>query len=136
MGLLNNFLISGSGMSAQSLRLNTTASNMANAETVSASEEAAYKARQPVFRNVLLGHQHPAQSGVQVSGIVESEAKVRLQYNPQHPLANEKGYVYTTNVNTVEEMINMMSASRSYQNNVEVLNTSKDLLLRTLSLGR
>lgn len=137
MGLLQNFLISGSGMSSQSLRLNTTASNMANADTVAGSEDEAYKARQTVFRSLLMGEQNqPAYSGVQVAGIVESNAKVRQQYNPQHPLANEQGYVFTSNVNPVEEMVNMMSATRSYQNNVEVLNTSKDLLLRTLSLGR
>ena len=135
MGLLANFQISGSAMSAQSLRLNTTASNMANAETVAGSEEEAYRARQTVFQSLLLDKARPAELGVSMLGIVESRAPVRLQYNPQHPMANDQGYVYTSNVNAVEEMVNMLSASRSYQNNVEVLNTSKELMLRTLSMG-
>ena len=135
MGLLANFQISGSAMSAQSLRLNTTASNMANAETVAGSEEEAYRARQTVFQSLLLDKARPAELGVSMLGIVESKAPVRLQYNPQHPMANDQGYVYTSNVNAVEEMVNMLSASRSYQNNVEVLNTSKELMLRTLSMG-
>ncbi|MBC8212426.1 MAG: flagellar basal body rod protein FlgC [Gammaproteobacteria bacterium] len=135
MGLLANFQISGSAISAQSLRLNTTASNMANAETVSSSAEQAYRARETVFQSFLADKSRPAEAGVKVLGIVESAAPVRQQFDPSHPLANEQGYVFTSNVDTVEEMVNMLSSSRSYQNNVEVLNTSKELMIRTLSLG-
>jgi len=135
MGLLANFQISGSAMSAQSLRLNTIASNMANAETVAASEQDAYRARQTVFQSHVFDKSRPAESGVNMLGIVESAEPVRNMYDPENPLANEQGYVFTSNVDTVEEMVNMLSSSRSYQNNVEVLNTSKELMMRTLSLG-
>lgn len=135
MGLLANFQISGSAMSAQSLRLNTTASNMANAETIAASEKEAYRARETVFQSFKFDNARPAETGVKMLGVVQSGAPVRSKYDPEHPMANESGYVFTSNVDTVEEMVNMLSASRSYQNNVEVLNTSKDLMLRTLSLG-
>ena len=135
MGLLANFEISGSAISAQSMRLNTTASNMANAETVASSEREAYRARQTVFQTHLLDQSRPAQAGVKMLGVVESAAPIRKTYDPEHPLANEQGFVFTSNVDSVEEMVNMLSSSRSYQNNVEVLNTSKELMLRTLSLG-
>ena len=135
MGLLANFQISGSAISAQSLRLNTTASNMANAESVASSAEEAYRARETVFQSYLADSSRPAEAGVRMLGIVESAAAVRNKYDPANPLANEQGYVFTSNVDTVEEMVNMLSSSRSYQNNVEVLNTSKDLMIRTLSLG-
>jgi len=135
MGLLANFQISGSAISAQSLRLNTTASNMANAETVSSSAEQAYRARETVFQSFLADQSRPAEAGVKMLGIVESAAPVRQRFDPDHPLANDQGYVFTSNVDTVEEMVNMLSSSRSYQNNVEVLNTSKELMIRTLSLG-
>ena len=135
MGLLANFQISGSAMSAQSLRLNTTASNLANADTVANSEAEAYRARHTVFQSYLPDSARRAEAGVQMLGIVESQAPVRSKYDPGNPLANQEGYVFTSNVNTVEEMVNMLSSSRSYQNNVEVLNTSKELMLRTLSLG-
>ncbi len=135
MGLYANFQISGSAISAQSLRLNTIASNMANAETVAASEQEAYRARETVFQSLLLDARRPAETGVRMLGVVESQAPVRSRYQPGHPLADVQGYVYTSNVNTVEEMANMLSSSRAYQNNVEVLNTSKELLTRTLALG-
>ncbi len=137
MGLYDVFRISGSGMSAQSVRLNTVASNLANADSVSASPEQAYRARQPVFAAVLsvLNAEQPS-AGVRVAGIVESQAEIPREYQPNHPMADGDGYVYKPNVNSVEEMANMISASRSYQNNVEVLNTSKQLLLKTLNLGR
>ena len=135
MGLLANFQISGSAISAQSLRLNTTASNMANAETVSSSAEQAYRARETVFQSFLADQSRPAEAGVKMLGIVESAAPVRQRFDPDHPMANDQGYVFTSNVDTVEEMVNMLSSSRSYQNNVEVLNTSKELMIRTLSLG-
>jgi flagellar basal-body rod protein FlgC len=135
MGLLANFQISGSAISAQSIRLNTTASNMANAETVAGSAEEAYHARETVFQSYLYDKSRTGEAGVKMLGIVESNAPVRNKYDPANPLANEQGYVFTSNVDTVEEMVNMLSSSRSYQNNVEVLNTSKELMIRTLSLG-
>jgi flagellar basal-body rod protein FlgC len=137
MSLFNIFDIAGSGMSAQSLRLNTTASNLANADSVSSSAEQVYRARQPVFAAVMNeAQQGYAKGSVQVQGVTESQAPVRSEYNPSHPLANEDGYVFHSNVDPIAEMANMMSASRSYQNNVEIANTSKQLLLRTLQLGR
>lgn len=137
MSLFNIFDIAGTGMSAQSLRLNTTASNLANADSVSSSVDQVYRARQPIFSAVLNEAQEGYKKGsVQVHGIVESQAPVRSEYNPTHPLANEDGYVFHSNVDPMTEMANMMSASRSYQNNVEIADTSKQLLLRTLQLGK
>ena len=137
MGLYNVFNVAGSSMSAQSVRLNTVASNLANAETVSTTENEIYRSRQPVFAAVLqaLGHEQPS-IPVRTAGIVESRAPARQEYQPDHPQANDEGYIYRSNVNTIEEMTNMMAASRSYQNSVEVFNTSKQLLLKTLSMGR
>ncbi len=137
MSLFRLFDIAGSAMSAQSVRLNTTASNMANANTVAGSAEDAYRARQPIFQTVLAhSAAGPADSaGVRVAGIVETGAPPARIYEPGNPLADEEGYIYTSNVNVVDEMVNMISASRSYQSSVEVLNTSKELMLRTLSLG-
>jgi len=136
MGLLANFQISGSAISAQSMRLNTTASNMANANTVASSEQEAYHARETVFQSYLVDRARPAEMGVRMFGVVESAAPIQRKYDPQNPLANEQGYVFASNVNSVEEIVNMLSSSRSYQNNVEVLNTSKELMIRTLSLGQ
>ena len=136
MSLFNIFDIAGSGMSAQSLRLNTTASNLANADSVSSSYGETYRARQPVFQTVLDNFdQGYKQGSVKVNGITESQAPIRQEYNPVHPLADENGYIYHSNVDPIAEMANMMSASRSYQNNVEIANTSKQLLLQTLRLG-
>lgn len=136
MSLFNIFDIAGSGMSAQSLRLNTTASNLANADSVSSSYGETYRARQPVFQTVLDNFdQGYKQGSVKVNGITESQAPLRQEYNPVHPLADENGYIYHSNVDPIAEMANMMSASRSYQNNVEIANTSKQLLLQTLRLG-
>jgi len=137
MGLFNIFNVAGSGMSAQTVRLNTVASNMANAEVVSGTEEGAYRARQPVFAAVMqaMGNNH-ATVPVEVTGVVESQAPINKQYSPAHPEADSDGYIYTSNVNMVEEMANMISASRSYQSNVEVANTSKQLLMETLRLGQ
>ena len=137
MSLFNVLDIAGSGMSAQALRLNTTASNLANAESVSSSSGETYRARQPVFAAMIkaLG-ESPSGTGVQVKGIVESQAPLRQQYEPGHPMANDEGYIFLPNVSMVEEMANMISASRSYQSNSEVAKTSKELLMRTLSLGQ
>jgi len=135
--LFKLFEVSGSALSAQSVRLNTVASNMANAQVASSSPEQAYRARHPVFASVLHGiGPGNATASVQVAGVVESQAEPRAEYAPNHPLADEQGYIYKPNVNVVEEMANMISASRSYQNNVEVMNTTKQLLLRTLQLGQ
>ncbi len=135
MGLFSNFDISGSAISAQSIRLNTTASNMANSETIASSREEAYRARQPVFQAMINRQSDVSEVGVRMLGVVESQDDVIQRYDPGHAMANEEGYVFASNVNPVEEMANMISASRSYQNNVEVLNTSRDLLMRALSLG-
>ena len=132
------FDVAGSGMNAQTLRLNLVASNISNANSVSSSSDQVYKARQPVFaaelKNIM--DKNNAASGVNVLGVVENQAPPVMEYAPNHPMADELGYIYKPNVNTVEEMANMMSASRSYQNNVEVFNTSKQLLMATLNLGR
>jgi len=138
MSSFNIFNIAGSGMNAQNLRLNLIASNISNANSVSSSLEETYKSRQPVFAAQLkdiIGQQN-ATSGVDVLGVVESQAPPVMEYSPNHPMANEQGYIFKPNVNTVEEMANMMSASRSYQNNVEVLNTAKELMMQTLRMGQ
>ena len=137
MGLFNVFDVTGSAMSAQSVRLNTIASNLANADVTSNSEKNIYRSRQPVFAAVMKSLNNDQTSvQVRVKAIVESQAPAIQLYQPEHPMADERGYVYKPNVNTIEEMTNMMAASRSYQNNVEVFNTSKQLLLKTLSMGR
>lgn len=137
MGLFNLFDLAGSALSAQSVRLNTVASNLSNAQVASSTPEAAYRAREPVFSAVLDGlNGESAQPRLSVARIVESAAPPRQEYAPHHPLADKDGYIYMPNVNVVEEMANMISTSRSYQSNVEVLNTSKQLLLNTLRLGQ
>jgi len=137
MSLFNIFEIAGSGMSAQSIRLNTVASNMANADTAGGSVETTYKARQPVFAAMLndVFKENESGVGVQVLRITESTTPLERKYDPGNPIANSDGYVFMPNVNMIDEMANMISASRSYQSNVEVINTSKQMLLRTLSLG-
>lgn len=136
MSLLDVFDISGSGLSAQTLRLNTTSSNLANVNSVSSSVQETYRARHPVFSAVMEGVTgQGAAVGVRVLGIVESDAPLRVEYSPDHPMANADGYITLPNVNPVEEMANMISASRSYQTNLEAINVSKQLLLRTLSMG-
>lgn len=138
MSLFKVFDIAGSALSAQSVRLNTTASNLANAESVGGSEQSVYKARHPVFA-AMLKSMYGADGGgvgVRVLGVTESTAPAEQRYAPDHPLANADGYIFQPNVNAVEEMVNMISASRSYQNNVEVLDTSKQMLLATLRLGQ
>lgn len=138
MALFDVLDIAGSGLTAQSVRLNTTASNIANADSVASSVGGAYKARQPVFQTVLAEETagDGAASGVRVAGIVESPAPLKKEFQPDNPLADAEGYIYRPNVNIVEEMANMMSASRSYQTNIEVMNASKQMLLRTLSIGQ
>jgi flagellar basal-body rod protein FlgC len=146
MSLGNIFDISGTGMMAQSIRLNTTASNIANAEAVSSSIDETYRARHPVFSQIhkdQMGYtrddvnvNEDIGNGVKVLGIVESDAPLEARYNPEHPMADEEGYVYYPNVNVVEEMANMISASRSYQTNVDIMNTAKTMMERVLTLGQ
>lgn len=148
MSLTNVFNIAGTGMNAQSIRLNTTASNIANAETVSSSIDETYKARKPWFQvlekqwkdvdglNRKLDVRSQTGDGVKVAAIVESEAPLQRRFEPHHPMADDEGYVTYPNVNIVEEMTDMMSSSRSYQMNVEVLKTAKQMLQRTLTLGQ
>ena len=137
MSLFNVFDVSGSGMNAQSLRLNITSSNIANADAVAGSAKQAYKAREPVFATMLdsMHGKNSVNAGVKMLGVVESQTENAMRYAPNHPYANDEGYIFESNVNLVEEMTNMISASRSYQNNIEVLNTSKKLLMQTLRLG-
>jgi flagellar basal-body rod protein FlgC len=131
------FNVAGSAVSAQSQRLNVVASNLANAETVAGPDGQAYKARQVVFQTALMGAGNdPASAGVRVSTISEDQTPGRRVHDPKHPKADAEGYVTYSNVNTVEEMVNMISASRSYQNNIEVMSTAKSLLLKTLQLGQ
>lgn len=134
MSMFSIFSVSGSAISAQSQRLNVVASNLANADAVAGPDGKGYKGRQVVFQTVPMGSE--ASSGVKVSSISESEAPLRKVHNPSHPSADADGYVTHSNVNPVEEMVNMISASRSYQNNVEVMNTAKTLLLKTLQMGQ
>jgi len=138
MSVFSVFDVAGSGMSAQMLRLNTVASNLANAETVSANENDVYQVRHPVFESILqqAGNMNDDVAVVKVQEIMQEETAAIPHYRPNHPLANDDGYVYSPNVDAVAEMADMISASRSYQNNVEVLNTTKELLLRTLQLGQ
>ena len=141
MSLFNVMDIAGSALSAQSIRLNTVASNLANADSVSASSGTAYKARRPVFATVLRevsGNmiERGASAGVGVAGIVESAAPAIREYNPNHPMADEDGYIFRPNVNVVEEMADMMSASKSYQTNVQIAETAKSMLMQTLRMGK
>jgi len=134
MSMLNIFNVSGSAISAQSQRLNVVASNLANADAVAGPDGQAYKARQVVFQTQLMGEMGAA--GVTVSNVTEDQTPGRRVHDPKHPQADADGYVTYSNVNAVEEMVNMISASRSYQNNVEVMNTAKSLLLKTLQMGQ
>ncbi|MCB1799528.1 MAG: flagellar basal body rod protein FlgC [Gammaproteobacteria bacterium] len=131
------FDIAGSGMNAQNLRMNVVASNLANVDAVSSSIDETYKARQPVFKAVLdqANPRSPA-VGVQMAGVVESQAPLVREYAPQHALADKDGYIYRPNVSVVEEMANMISASRAYQNNVEVVNATRQMLSATINIGR
>ena len=142
MSLTRIFDIAGSGMSAQTVRLNTTASNLANADSVSSSEGTTYKARQPIFSATMADYrrqvypQTPESVGVQIRGILESNVPLKMEYQPNHPQANAEGMIFKSNVNTMEEMANMISASRTYQVNVEVSETAKQLWMRTLNMGQ
>ena len=134
MSMLNVFHVAGSALHAQSLRLNTTASNMANADSVVGSDGQPYRAKQVVFAATPMAG--PAAQGVRVAQVVDSAAPMRLVYDPKSPAANADGYVTMPNVNVVEEMTNMISASRAYQTNAEVMGTAKSLLQKTLAIGQ
>ncbi|MBO3275800.1 flagellar basal body rod protein FlgC [Pseudomonas schmalbachii] len=146
MSLASVFNIAGTGMSAQTTRLNTTASNIANAETVSSSVDQTYRARHPVFATMLQQAQggqgslfadgDESGNGVQVLGVIEDQSPLVPRYEPNHPAANADGYVFYPNVNVVEEMANMISASRSFQTNAEMMNTAKQMMQKVLTLGQ
>ena len=134
MSMFSIFGISGSAVSAQSQRLNVVASNLANADAVAGPDGQPYKARQVVFQTVAYGNGSDA--GVRIDAVTENQTPGRRVHEPASPAADAEGYVTHSNVNAVEEMVNMISASRSYQNNIEVMNTAKSLLLKTLQLGQ
>jgi flagellar basal-body rod protein FlgC len=141
MSLFKVFDVAGSALNAQSMRLNVVASNLANAESVAADTRSAYRARHPVFASLMREFgadpgQDSVAVGVRMLGVYESPAPPVRRYEPGHPLADKDGYVFASNVNAVEEMANMISASRSFQTNVEVITTSRDLLLKTITMGR
>ncbi|GGB44984.1 flagellar basal-body rod protein FlgC [Oceanisphaera marina] len=138
MSLFKVFDISGSAMSAQSVRLNTTASNLANADSVSSSINETYRARKPVFAadlNQALSDRQES-VGVKVMGIVETDKPLLKEFHPDHPMADADGFIYKPNVNVVEEMTDMLSASRNYQTNVQVADAAKQMLQQTLRLGK
>ena len=141
MSLMKIFDTAGSGMSAESLRLNTVASNLANADSVSSSPNTAYKAKELMFAPVLqqqggvAAGDASANVGVRMAGVTESQQPVESHYEPGNPMADANGFVYGSNVNPIDELVNMISASRSYQNNVEVMNTTKQLMIKTINLG-
>lgn len=129
--------IAATGLNAQNERLNIVASNLANADTVAGSADQAYKSRQAVFSTMYQDvFDQSGNPGVTMAAVVESEAVHEKQFAPNNPLADEQGYVYQSNVDAIAEMTNMMVATRTYQNTVEVMKTSKDLLLATLRIGQ
>jgi len=134
MSIFNVFTIAGSALTAQSARLNAVSSNLANADSVAGADGQPYRAKQVVFAATPVGVE--GGQGVRVTQVVESAAPLRVSYEPASPYANEQGYVSMPNVNVVEEMVNMISASRSYQTNAEMMNTAKSLLLKTLTIGQ
>jgi flagellar basal-body rod protein FlgC len=140
MSLFNVFNVSGSALNAETVRLNTTASNLANAESVNGDESKVYRARHPVFAAMMDASgsgfdNQDAAVGVRVLGVVESKAPAAMRYQPDNPAANKDGYVFMSNVNPIEEMTNMISANRAFATNVECINTARDLLLKTISMG-
>lgn len=136
MSLFNVFKVAGSAMTAQSMRLNAVASNLANVDSVTSADGKGYKAKQVVFEATPVSGAGEASQGVRVKAVVEDSTPPRMVYDPKNPAADDKGYVAMPNVNAVEEMVNMLSASRSYQSNVEVLNTAKTMLMNTLKIGQ
>ena len=135
MSLFNIFNVSGSAMSAQAQRLNVVASNLANADSATSASGEAYRAKQVVFE-ATTPTDGGASTGVRVKQVIEDPSPLKQVYDPKHPMADDKGYVSMPNVNVVDEMVNMLSASRAYQNNVETMNAAKTLLLKTLTIGQ
>jgi flagellar basal-body rod protein FlgC len=140
MSLFSVFNVAGSALNAETIRLNTTASNLANAESVNGDESKVYRARHPVFQAMMSDADasfdgQDAAIGVRVLGVVESNAPASMRYQPDNPVANKDGYVFMSNVNSIEEMTNMISANRTFATNVEAINTARDLLLKTISMG-
>jgi flagellar basal-body rod protein FlgC len=140
MGLSNVFEITGTALNAQSIHIDTIAKNMANAQVLAGSEQDAYRARRPIFSSILessisFSFNKSNQGGVKVDGMAYSDTPIEKQMMRENPFADAEGYVYLSNVNLVEEMAHMMEASRNYQSNIEVMNTSKQLMQRTISLG-
>ena len=145
MSMFDVFKVAGSAVSAQSQRLNAVASNLANADSAAGPNGAVYKAKQVVFESQQMAADGAAKSGsdstasaavgVKVKEVIEDQSPARKVYDPKHPLADDQGYIQLPNVNPVDEVVNMISASRSYQNNIEVMNTAKSLMLKTLTLG-
>lgn len=142
MSLMKIFDTAGSGMAAESLRLNTVASNLANADSLSGSPDSAYKAKELLFAptqetdgGIGASNDNAVNNGVRMVGVTESQQPVESHYEPGNPMADQNGFVYGSNVNPIDELVNMISASRSYQNNVEVMNTTKQLMIKTIDLG-
>ncbi len=134
--LSNVFGISASALAAQSMRLNATASNLANADSITGPDGKPYKAKQVYFQPTQITPENPNVQGVKVSQVLESDALPKLEYDPHSPYANEKGFVQKSNVNVIEETTNMISASRSYEQNVDVMNSAKNMMLKALEIGR
>jgi flagellar basal-body rod protein FlgC len=134
MSLFNVFNVAGSALTAQALRLNTMASNLANADSVAGPDGKPYRAKQVVFEAAAMSGQ--SAPGVRVKQVIEDDTPGKLVFDPRNPAADETGYVMMPNVSVVDEMVNMISASRSYQTNADVMNTAKQLLLKTLTLGQ
>jgi flagellar basal-body rod protein FlgC len=137
--LFSVFNVAGSALNAETIRLNTTASNLANAESVNGDPSKVYRARQPVFQTMVdqsgFGQDEEDSAGVRVLGIVQSAAPPTARFEPENPAANKDGYVYMSNVNSIEEMTNMISANRAFATNIDAINTARDLLLKTISMG-
>lgn len=134
MSLFNVFNVAGSALTAQAVRLNTVASNLANADSIAGPDGKPYRAKQVVFEAAAMNGQ--AGQGVRIKQVIEDDTPGKLVFNPRNPAADDKGYVMMPNVSVVDEMVNMISASRSYQTNADVMNTAKQLLLKTLTLGQ
>ena len=135
MSLFKVFAVSGSAIGAQNVRLNTIASNLANADSIAGPDGKAYRARQVIFQTQLTDANDQASAGVRVAQVIESDADGRKMFDPKNPMADESGHVTMPNVNVIDEMVNMISASRAYQNNVEVMNTTKNVLAKTIAMG-
>jgi flagellar basal-body rod protein FlgC len=137
MSLFDVFNVAGSALNAETIRLNTTASNLANAQSTDGDSTKVYRARHPVFQTMMdsAADEDSASTGVRVLGVVESQAPPTMRYEPDNPTANKNGYVFMSNVNPIEEMTNMISANRSFATDIEAINTARDLLLKTMSMG-